>query len=466
MKLTAASTILALLALTAAAAFAADPPVVGEVQTFWIWDLSVMPPVDAQIEAQCVGVSDHAYIFVETDRLGEFSQEAADTVLTAFDEATPDASIDPESGIFQIETDNFGPLTTDRDELPGVFLLYYEIGDFEGYTFDGYFRATDLTDDPTSNHREMLHLNIVDRDPASDYMLGVVAHEFSHLINTPKDPTETGWLSETLGEAAMVLTGYLTDLIWVQDYADNPGVASLFGDENKVHYGAVFLFGTYLYENFGAEGLTFLSDDPADGVSSVDELVYEQWGMNFEEFFSMWALANLIDDPDTDYGYALIDVPELDAEEEVALADAPDVQIRASAGAMSFAAVDVAAGDRAALTSDGVDGADSDVYAVLMNDAGVFGEPLSLPSAKADTLDEVIECPEDGSLFVILINPNQGPAASLTFHIEQAPPDDDDATDDDVYDDDFDDDAADDDIAGDEDDDDDDDDDDNGGCGC
>ena len=52
----------------------------------------------------------------------------------------------------------------------------------------------------------MVHVNST--NPGSAYMLGVMAHEFQHLIHYVADPDEDSWINEAMSELAMSVSGY------------------------------------------------------------------------------------------------------------------------------------------------------------------------------------------------------------------------------------------------------------------
>ena len=88
-----------------------------EDDNWWIWDLSVMPPEDAQICAHVRGTGENVYVLVEFDAWGNtVDQEDVDTLIAAWDDATPS---DSSTGIFDQVTGLFGdpPDEFDEDEF-------------------------------------------------------------------------------------------------------------------------------------------------------------------------------------------------------------------------------------------------------------------------------------------------------------------------------------------------------------
>ncbi len=214
----------------------------------WTWDLGVMPPADVQVPATCRGQTDHAYIYVADDAWGtDLTESEVATIAQAFEQSTP---ADPSQGIYSLDVSTFGE-PPDVDGDPHVILFYAPMSDFQGFSFDGFFRADDQSPGPHSNETEMLHLSSSAKNaPDSDYMLGVVAHELVHLIASRYDASEQGWLDEALAESAMVNAGYLTDLSAGKSYAKStsstPLCVSSYSD-----YGATFSWGSYMFDRFG-----------------------------------------------------------------------------------------------------------------------------------------------------------------------------------------------------------------------
>ena len=281
---------------------------------FWIWDLGVMPPRDTQICASKRGEGEHAHVWVEDEQWGPtVDQLGVDEILRRWDVETPAESVAPDQGIFEILTGVFGEPPDVFDEDPKINILLYGMEPFGTTEFDGYFRSTDMTAGSTSNRREMIHINtLTGRFISSPYMIGVMAHEFHHMLQWRLDAEEETWLSESFSELAMILTGYLTDLPAANSWSRNPRDPLLVdGVGNPVNYGAAFLFGAYLYDRLSAAGVADLVADTADGAASVETAVRRvEADATFVGFFAEFAAAILVDDEslgDGRYGFLLVD---------------------------------------------------------------------------------------------------------------------------------------------------------------
>lgn len=284
-----------------------DGPPVGNCsampRSFWAWDLSVMPPPDVQLMASCRLERPHLYIYSTDDVWPDaLSPARAGVIAHNFEDATP---ADPTRGIWPLETGVFGT-GPDVDGDPHVVLFYQDIAAFRTYTFDGFFRSMDeSTTDPHSNQTEMLHLDTRPMDPTGEYMLGVVAHEFVHLLAYPYGDEDT-WLSEMFAEAGMAMCGYYGDVRLAQRFAQTAS-APLVATGMGLDYGPLFLFGDYLVERFGAQAVGDIAHDRGRGVPTV-ETVLARHGATFRDVFGDWTVANLVDAPHPPYGYAAFDV--------------------------------------------------------------------------------------------------------------------------------------------------------------
>jgi hypothetical protein len=291
-----------------------DEVAVGDTRDLWTYDLSVMPPKNVSIASTCRGVGETVIVYVADDQWGTaVAQADIDGILLAFDAETPGPI---EGGIMEANVGLFGE-PTDVDGDPHLIVFIYEIPTYQGNAFDGFFRAEDLApfqpgceSNPMSycsNEAEMIHVD--SSNPGSDYMIGVMAHEFQHLIHHAYDPNEHAWINEALSELAMAYSGY-EDTAHVHAYLsqhNDPVVTTEF-----VHYGAVMLWGVYLYERFDADFIRALVAEPQDGIAGLDAVQAAAGELvPFAELFGDWASQVVMTQLGSEQGFTLLSLPEL-----------------------------------------------------------------------------------------------------------------------------------------------------------
>ncbi|MCA9792177.1 MAG: hypothetical protein KC910_10295 [Candidatus Eremiobacteraeota bacterium] len=281
---------------------APEPPKVGDKKTFFTWDMAVMPPGQKEITATCRAVGEDAYIFVDDTCWNRLvTDRDVFEVDRRFHREAPSGAVEPRQGVAANDHAYFGrpPLGLDGD--PRAYVLITDIASFKGTTLDGYFNPFDTITDAEaqqygqrSNEKEIVYLNAGSRRIDSDYMQAVLAHEYSHLLQHQYDGEEESWLGETLGEIAMQVNGYHTDMGHVarhQTRPDRPLVSQTYVD-----YGACMLFGTYLTERFGQGFIEDLTRNPLHGTASIDDSL-NRLGQSerFSGLFKDWVVANYAD---------------------------------------------------------------------------------------------------------------------------------------------------------------------------
>jgi len=276
----------------------AERPNLGSTRAFWLWDFTIMPPGFKQVEATCVRVTTNAYVFVETSHIGStLDQAAIDEIARTFEEACP---ADPNRGIYQVDVDCFGEPPDSLDSDPRIYLLYASLPEYGPQAFDGYFNAFDQMPDELawanyrqhSNEVELLYLNVTGSYAAnSEYMLSVLAHEFQHLIHYRYDTEEETWVNEAMSEAAMTKCGYFTDKAHLAHYCSKPAIPLI--DTEHPSYGAVLLFGTYLFEQGGEALLRAVVESTKVGTFGIEDALHKsEIAGDFPELFHRWTAAN------------------------------------------------------------------------------------------------------------------------------------------------------------------------------
>ncbi len=189
----------------------------------------------------------------------------------------------------------------------------------------GYFASSDLLSTAVnrfSNERPMLYMNTNVFRAGTPHYDAVLAHELQHMIHFFVHPQQDAWVNEGASEVAMAVTGHLP-LSAADAYVRQPATQldSWASSPSKAaaHYGAAYLFMTYLTERLGLldsqddGGLTFtgLRDLIAtEGIGTVflDTYLSQQGtGLTFASLFQDWVVANVLNDKaigaDGRYGY-------------------------------------------------------------------------------------------------------------------------------------------------------------------
>ena len=302
---------------------------VGAQRTFWAWDFSVMPPAFRKVNATCRASGNRGAVFVDDAEWGtHFTGDDLTLITERFEHSTPTGSQDPARGICENVSRTFAAPPVGLDGEPRVVLLFTAMASFNGTSFDGYFNAFDtLTDADAmaqaqqhSNECNVLYLNTRGSPISSDYMLGVISHELSHLVCHPFDAEEESWLDESLGEAAMIACGYPIDVKHLAAFAKKPETPLI--TTGYVSYGACFLFGTYLLEQLGPAAIGQIVHDPKHGVAGLEATLASAGRVSFKRFYAEWATANLVASStpcSTALSYHAFPVPELTIREASAL---------------------------------------------------------------------------------------------------------------------------------------------------
>jgi hypothetical protein len=280
-------------------------PGIGESRLLWLQNMSVMPPVQVQANVTCRGIGAHCYVLVEDSAWTAGQMDSADVgrIIERFDRTSPR---DSTRGVWQHNTSVLGqpPDAIDQDSL--VYLIYYNVGTFHGYSFDGFWQYFDEFYDTTamrrwgyhSNEIECVYLDCWPQDPSTDYRIAIAAHEFGHMIQWNYDPAESLWVNEGFCELAMWLFGAPDDISGFNTNPDNDLTAF---DGDWADYIKTYLWSLYLYEQYGGRVGTDLVHNiiasPAVSIAGVDS-GFSSTGLNqrFDGAFDDWVLANIIAD--------------------------------------------------------------------------------------------------------------------------------------------------------------------------
>lgn len=167
-----------------------------------------------------------------------------------------------------------------------------------------------------SNEAEMFYINLDAVRVNSEFYLGVLAHEFQHMIHWWNDRNEETWLNEGASELAAFLNGYDGsgfEMAFLAQPDTQLNTWATYEEGNAEHYGAAFLFLEYFLERFGEEATRRLVAHPENGLGAVDHVLHELGaGMDADAFFLEWVAANFLDHLDLPEGprYRALRLPE------------------------------------------------------------------------------------------------------------------------------------------------------------
>ncbi len=279
-------------------------PQVGQSWNWYLWKLAGFPV--AELKSCTVrGMGDHCYVVVEDAQWNvTMDQAKVDAIVDAFENASIGPY--PEQGIWDLDTSHFGMPPDNLDQDPRVYFVYY---DFD-ISADGYFWGFDQECDDVaafhSNECDAVYMNCSDFDPAGDYLLAVLAHEFEHLIHFNYDEDEAAWVDEGLAELAMWLYGNADT---ISQFNTNPDRNLTSFGGNWYDYIKSYLFTLYFFERYGGlASVKALVSEPLNGPTGYDRVLDDfSYVEDFADVFADWTVANYLDDPsigDGRFGYA------------------------------------------------------------------------------------------------------------------------------------------------------------------
>lgn len=293
--------------------------VLGERKDFFSINFSTHEQYIVRATLRAIG--EFCYIFVEDSQwLRTVHPATVRSVRRAFDDATP---ADPKRGIYGIETELFGaPPDIDGDKR--IYILLLDIrdratrgGGFVAGFFSpvnqqrGVLRHPEIGVPVRSNELDMLYIDAHPQNAGSQDALGVLAHEFQHLIHWRHDTDEDIWVNEGCSEYATFICGYKVGS-HVAPFQQNPRISLVDWPEGTrsqlAHYGAVYLWMLYLHEHYGgSETITAIVKDRANGIAGVNNALRSRGvGKTFPVIYADWKVANYLDDNEFangQYGY-------------------------------------------------------------------------------------------------------------------------------------------------------------------
>lgn len=196
---------------------------------------------------------------------------------------------------------------------------------------DGYSRAVRSD----SNEAQMFVMHAArgynGSDPGSVAYLSTLAHEFQHMISFNQTHASELWLEEGAAQFAERLNGFADLVTTVYDFAAAPETQLNAWDEssaggNGAHYGAAYLFWSYIYDRFGEAITRQFARSPERDTQALLNVLAANGVVNpdtnapftFEALFADFVIANYMDrepiEPGTNrYNYTSIRVPPMTA---------------------------------------------------------------------------------------------------------------------------------------------------------
>jgi hypothetical protein len=285
-------------------------PQVGDTWDWYIWDLGGMP-VATRKPCTVRGMGDNVFVVVDDEEwnVGGMDQAAVDRIVAHFDNQS--VGDFPDQGIWGLNTSHFGDPPNPLDGQDRIFLLYYRFN----IAADGYFWVFDQYPDGSqawaSNEADVVYLATDNGDPGGNYMLGVAAHEFEHMIHFNTDQNEDSWVDEGLAELAMWLFGNPDN---ISAFNSNPDNSLTNWGGNWADYIQTYLWTLYMYEQFGGQPFIWdISHHPYNGMSGYQQVLIDRgFTIPVEAVFANWTVANYLDDTalaSGQYGYEGEDLP-------------------------------------------------------------------------------------------------------------------------------------------------------------
>lgn len=259
-----------------------------------------------EVASTCRAVGTNCYVFVE-DAVwnSQVTQTAVDAIVEAFDNSTGAQSIDPNKGIFQIDTETFGD-PPDVDNDPKIIILILDIQDgwngSGGYVAGYFYSLNQIADNPgvdgqRSNEAEIFYMDCNPADLINDQtdVLNTTAHEFQHMIHYNWGFPEMTFINEGLSEIASYLCGY--GLRSNGLYAQNPNRNLLVWDYDDTlpDYARAALWMLYVYEQFGIDILRdFVVNKHSDWTFIDSRLRSYDNSRGFWNFLREWLITNYV----------------------------------------------------------------------------------------------------------------------------------------------------------------------------
>ena len=269
------------------------------LREFWVWDLSVMPPAFRKTTATLRASGNRTLIYVEDKFFGhEITADYVTRLEYQLERSVPSGAYITDTGIVPLEERIFGPLPTKIAKDDRLVVLFAALGQYKDVQFDGFFNLYDQLPESEamqkyqqhSNEANVIYLNGFRK--SETYTTGVIAHELQHLLASgTTEVSRESWLSESLAEGAMLLTGFFSDQDHVDKYLSETGKYPLV-TSGYVQYGPQLLFSSFLADSLPSArdmtAIASLNRVELGGRDAVEKLYQDltEAPLSFDAIFS------------------------------------------------------------------------------------------------------------------------------------------------------------------------------------
>ncbi len=271
----------------------AEPLSLGATNDFWVTNTDTN--VSRQIAATLQYATPHVYFWVDNEV--DYDQDDLENLVDAF-----------ENQIYPINHEFFG--TEWKPGIDGDEHIYILYGKDLGSNLAGYFSSNDSINPLAakySNAHEMFFMNADTVELWEDYIYGVLAHEFQHMIHWNLDSNEESWMNEGFSELATLLNGYDTggfDETYLRNTDLQLNDWPVDSSDTSPHYGSSFLFITYFLDRFGEDLTKQVVRSEENGFDSIDDVLTSAQSLDAEtgklitadDLFVDWSIANYLQD--------------------------------------------------------------------------------------------------------------------------------------------------------------------------
>jgi immune inhibitor A len=268
------------------------------------------------VEATLIAKTDHAYMWLDNNWLNRVDHAALIKSAQTFN----DKIVPRNHALFGLE------------DVPGIDCdPHIHILNTSNTNTGGYFSSSDMVtrqvrDD--SNEKDMFYVDIEGSGGSeavgAAYYIGVLAHEFQHLITNKHDGNEDTWIGEGMSELAIFLNGDEIDADFVA--AQNPNIQLNAWPDNggpagTDNYGTAFSFMLYFWDRYGDAGVKALAAEPANGLDGIQNVLSQiDPGKKVDDLVADWMIARYLDAPTIDngrYGYSQTDRPKVEPRQTI-----------------------------------------------------------------------------------------------------------------------------------------------------